>query len=394
MTETFDVEEYFQNLKSFDEVRNLFPITNKFIFLDSAYYSHYSLETNRRLKNFINDFTNNYLNLSIYIRNLSSRLKEKIGNLIATNKKNIIITNNTTHGLNIFAHGIRMSKGDVVTFADTEFPAVAYPWLNIERLKDIRIVMIPSTKGKVSLKDVEKTVYENNAKVLTISSVGFLGYRNDLEEIKRVCKENDCYFVVDAIQSMGICPINVEDLKIDFLAAGSQKWMMSPSGVGFSYISPEIREKIEPTFIGTMSIKYDFENFLNYKLDFSDDGAAYENSTLNCLGMIGMECAIDMFQKLGVENIFSYIIKLLDIFIFELDKSKYRIESDLSAKHRSNILIFSHINFDMNKIIQKYLESNKIYISLREGLLRISPHIFNNEQDIHLLVKALNKFNS
>ena len=112
---------------------------------------------------------------------------------------------------------------------------------------------------------------------------------------------------------------------MDFLAAGSQKWMMSPCGVGFSYIPERMKKNVHPTFIGTASINFDFKKFLDYKLEFKKNGTAYENSTLNTLGMIGMESSIDLFLKLGVENIFSYILNLQDIFIEELKDSEYRI---------------------------------------------------------------------
>jgi len=240
-----------------------------------------------------------------------------------------------------------------------------------------------------NLSMAEKTVKENNVKVLAISSVEFLGFRNDLDAIKKICKDNDCYLMVDAIQSLGVCPMDVKKFEIDYLAGGSQKWMMAPSGVGFAYISNGIRDKVNPTFIGTGSIKFDFKNFLSYKLNFREDGKAYENSTVNCLGMIGLESSIDLFLKLGVENIFSYILNLIDVFIKEIKDSNYQIESDLSPEHRSNIILFSHIDKSKNEFIHRELEKKEIYISYREGYLRLSPHIFNNEQDIQNLTREL-----
>ena len=379
----------FENISSFEDVRKLFPITKSCVYLDSAHYSQYSLETNRRLFEFINEFTHTNLNLEIFNNEKSKTLKEKIAKLIGADAKEIIITTSTTHGINIFAYGIELNRGDTVAFPDCEFPAVVYPWLNQEKLRGIQTVMIPSDKGIIKIEDIVKTIKENNVKVLAISSVEFLGFRNDLNEISKICKDNDCYLLVDAIQSLGVCPMDVKKFGIDYLAGGSQKWMMAPSGIGFSYISSGIRDKVNPTFIGTGSIKYDFKNFLSYKLDFKEDGTAYENSTVNCLGMIGLESSVDLFMKLGVENIFSYILNLIDVFIEELKDSDYRIESDLSPEHRSNIILFSHTDKSKNEFIHRELEKKNIFISYREGYLRLSPHIFNNEQDIKKLIDEL-----
>jgi len=378
-------------INTIEEARELFPITESCVYLDSAHYSQYSLETRNRLIDFIDKFTFTNQNLSLLNLRIADTLKEKCAQLVGADKSEIMIISSTTHGLNIFANGILLDKGDTVAYADSEFPAAVYPWMNVEKIKGIRNVMIPSVNGQIKIEDIEKTITENRVKVLTISSVEFLGFRNDLNEISKICKANSCYLVVDAIQGMGVCPLNVKELGIDFLSAGSQKWMMSPAGVGFAYISPEIMDKVIPTYVGTTSVQFEFKNFLNYKLNFRTDAGVYENSTLNTLGMIGMESSIELFLKLGVENIFDHIIKLQDVFINEMKKSNYIIESDLYTAHRSNILIFSHKNKSMNEKVQKSLENENIYIALREGFLRLSAHLFNNEKDIIALTDCLKK---
>jgi selenocysteine lyase/cysteine desulfurase len=383
-------ENYIESVNTFEDARKLFPVTQSCIYLDSAHYSQYSLETNRRLVNFINEFTFTNKNLSLFVNQKTIDLKEKIAKIINAKKENIIITGSTTHGLNIFANGINLKKGEKVAFADSEFPALVYPWLNQNKLKGTEYVYIPSENGKIKIEDIEKVIKENNVKVLTISSVEFLGFRNNLSEVSNICRKYECILVVDAIQSLGVCPMDVMEYNIDFLAAGAQKWMMSPAGIGFAYISDKMRKIISPTYASTSSIKYDFKNFLKYELNFRDDASAYENSTHNCLGMIGLESTMDLFLKLGVENIFMHILNLLDIFAEELDKEKYNIESVLNYDNRSNILIFSAADKSKNENIQKFLEDKNIFIALREGFLRVSPHIFNNREDILTLTKELN----
>lgn len=378
-------------VNSFSDARKLFPVTGSCVYLDSAHYSQFSLETRRRLTEFIDSYTFTNKNLSLINFRLSDSLKEICAKLINASKEDIIITGSTTHGLNIFANGIILSKGDCVVYADSEFPAIVYPWMNQEKLRGIRNVMIPSINGRIKLSDIEKTIKNNNAKVLTISSVEFLGFRNDLNAVSKICKENKCLLVVDAIQSAGICPLDIKNPEIDFLSVGSQKWMMAPAGMGFAYISPAIKNMVNPTYVATSSIEYDFKNFLDYKLSFRKDGSAYENSTPNTLGMIGMQSSIELFLKLGVENILSHILHLQDIFIEEMKETEFIIESDLEPVHRSNILIFSHTDNSKNDKIQKELERQNIFIALREGFLRLSAHIFNNEDDILALTNALKK---
>lgn len=383
---------FLNEVETVKDSRKLFPVTESCVYLDSAHYSQFSLETRERLIDFIDEFTFTNRNLSLFNLEMENRLRKICAKLINASEKEMIITGSTTHGLNILANGIKLEKGDCVAYPDSEFPAVVYPWMNQEKLRGIRNILIPSKNGATSLKDIESIIRENNVKVLTISFVEFLGYKNDLYAIGKICNDNNCLFIVDAIQGAGICPIDVKESGIDFLSAGSQKWMMAPAGIGFAFISERIRDRVDPTYVATSSIEYNFKNFLDYKLNFRKDGGAFENSTPNTLGMIGLESSIELFLKLGVENIFRHIQNLQNVFINEMQETDFQIESDLNPVHRSNILLFSHKNKDLNERIHQHLESENIFIALREGYLRLSAHIFNNENDITALTDSLKNF--
>jgi selenocysteine lyase/cysteine desulfurase len=323
--------------------------------------------------------------------NMIKELKQTCAKLINAPVEDIILTTNATHGINIFANGIFLDKDDKnVSFIDSEFPAVVYPWLNQELLGRANVLTIPSVKGYANETVIKKALIDYKIRVFNLSYVQFLGYRYNVRSIADFCRKHGIYLVVDAIQATGICPIDVDKEGIDYLCTGNQKWLMSPAGMGFTYISRRYRDSIHPIFMGTTSVNYDFDNFLDYKLDFKTDGTAYENSTPNTLGMIGMNESIKWFMALGVQNIYNHIIEIQDKFIEQLDKTKYKIESDLNPEHRSNILIFSHVETLRNKEIQLKLGENGIHIALREGFLRVSPHIYNNFEDVKILTDALN----
>ncbi len=379
-------------LPNHDSIREQFPFLKKFIYLDSAHYTPYPERTVKKLNEFITTFTHEHLNLSLFHLNKSKELRETCGKLINAPAEDIIITSNTTHGINIFANGVQLDPNEKnVAMLDSEFPAVVYPWLNQEKLGRANVMLIPSDKGYANEAMIKRTLMDYNVKVFTISYVQFLGYRHNIKSLSDFCKKRNILLVVDAIQATGVCPVDVEAMGIDYLSTGNQKWLMSPAGLGFTYISKKYREYISPSYAGTMNVNFDFDNFLNYQLDFKESGEAYENSTPNTLAMIGTNEAIKYFLELGVDNIYNHIIGIQDKLIELLDKTKYRIESDLSPEHRSNILIFTHNDLSRNKEIQKSLEEKNIYIALREGYLRVSPHIYNNYADAESLAAELNK---
>ena len=378
-------------LPNHESIREQFPFLKKFIYMDSAHYTPFPTRAVDKLNEFIKTFTTDYLNLSKVNIYEAKALRETFAKLINCHSEDVIITSNTTHGINIFANGIMLDpKANNVAALDSEFPSVIYPWLNQEKLGKAKLLLIPSDKGYANEAVIKRTLMDYDIKVFTISYVQFLGYRHNIRSIAEFCRKRDILLVVDAIQATGVCPIDVDAMGIDYLCTGNQKWMMSPAGLGFTYISKKYRELIPPTYVGTTSVNYDFDNFLDYNLDFKPGGEAYENSTLNTFGMIGTNEALKYFLELGVENIFNHILDIQDKLIELLDKSKYRVESDLSPEHRSNILLLSHIDVNRNKEIQKQLEEKNIYIALREGFLRISPHIYNNYEDAEALAKELN----
>ncbi len=378
-------------LPNHDEIRSQFPFTEKIIYFDAAHFTPYPLRSVKKLNEFINNFTTDFLNLSLVNLNQSRELRNTCGRLLNCNAEDIILTSNTTHGINIFANGIQLPPDDNnVAMLDSEFPAVVYPWLNQEKLGKVTVMLIPSDKGYANEALIKRTLMDFNIRVFTISLVQFLGYRHSIRNIAEFCRKRNIFLVVDAIQATGVCPVDVQGMGIDFLSTGNQKWLMSPAGLGFTYISKKYREIIKPTYAGTTNVNFNFENFLDYKLDFKNSGEAYENSTLNTLGMIGTVEVLKYFLELGIENIFNHIIDIQDKIISLLNKNIYKIESDLSAEHRSNIMILSHVNSSCNKDVQKYAEEKKIYLALREGFLRISPHIYNNYKDAQTLAEVLN----
>jgi cysteine desulfurase/selenocysteine lyase len=379
-------------LPNHDSIREQFPFLKKITYLDSAHYTPYPQRTVKKLTDFITTFTEEHLNLSLFHMSKSKELRETCGKLINAPAEDIILTSNTTHGINIFANGVQLDPNEKnVAMLDSEFPAVVYPWLNQEKLGRANVMLIPSDKGYANEAVIKRALMDYNIKVFTISYVQFLGYRHNIKSLSDFCKKQNILLIVDAIQATGICPMDVEAMGIDYLSTGNQKWLMSPAGLGFTYISKKYREHIMPSYAGTMNVNFDFDNFLDYRLDFKEGGEAYENSTPNTMALIGTDEAITYFLELGVKNIYDHIIDIQDKLIEKLDAAKYKIESELSTEHRSNILIFTHVDLNRNKEIQKSLEAKNIYIALREGYLRVSPHIYNNYEDAEILAAELNK---
>lgn len=248
---------------------------------------------------------------------------------------------------------------------------------------------------KIFIEDIESKITPKT-KIISISFVEFLnGFRNNLKEIGKICKNNNIIFSVDGIQGVGALPLDVESCSIDFVSNGGHKWLMGPQGCGFMYIAPKLHECIIPTFAGWLSVK-DSWNFLDYKLDFIEDAGRYEIGTANAVGIIGLKASTDLLVEVGLENIEKKLFFLGDYLIKSFQNIDLVYNGSQDLKERSGIYSFNYKDTEILKSLHQHLLQNGIHISYRNGTLRVSPHFYNDKIDIDNLIAAcktyLNKY--
>ena len=190
--------------------------------------------------------------------------KNDLATLINTKPERIAFVDNTSNGINVLATGIKLIKGDRIILNDLEFPANVYPFLNLKRF-GVEVDFVKSHDGIVTAEDVIELITPKT-KIISISQVQFLtGYRVDLEKIGKACKEKGIIFSVDAIQGLGAVRLDVEKDNIDFISAGSQKWLLGLQGLGFIYVSGKLQDMMQQVNIGWLSVA-DAWKLLHYDL--------------------------------------------------------------------------------------------------------------------------------
>src|SRR5438034_996296 len=156
-------------LSNQESIRELFPFLKKFIYFDAAHYTPYPQNVVEKLNEFITKYTNDYINLSLFQIAIAKETRETCAKLVNADAEDIIITSNTTHGINIFANGINLHPEDKnIAFLDSEFPAVVYPWLNQESLGKVNAFLVPSDKGYANETLIKKLLMEYNIRVFTL----------------------------------------------------------------------------------------------------------------------------------------------------------------------------------------------------------------------------------
>ena len=376
----------------FHEARQLFEHTGKVIYFNSASYGPFC--------NPVRDAIRQNLDLRAAAERDDShdafetadRLRDAYAGLIGAEKKQVGIGLNTSFGLNIAAFGLPLSDGDEVLVSDVEFPAVVYTWRAAAETRGLTIKKLKSRNGFFDIDELVKAIGPKT-RVLSLSYVQFFnGYKNDLETIAEICKKHRIPFIVDGIQGMGVEPLDVRKLGIDVFTSGCQKWMLSPQGCGFFYLSDDIRDLIKPPFMSWLGVdwKMNFSDLFFWDKPYFDSAQRFEMGYYAVLNLLGMKAAVKIFEDLGMENIQEHNHALIDrLAEYVQGNPFYRITCSMEPLHRS--CIFTFTCEDVGELHRTLLK-NKIILVNREGSIRVSVHLFNNEQDIDRMIDVLDDF--
>ena len=217
-------------------IRKEFPVTEEIIFFDHARVAPLPERVRKVVHAFINDATRfGTAHYETWMLELE-QTRKKFAQLINANLNEVAFVKNTSEGISIVANGFDWQPGDNVVIPDIEFPANVYPWWSLKK-RGVETRMVKAVEGKVLFDDLIKKI-DSRTRILSISSVQCnTGFRSDLNRIGTFCKEKGVLFFVDAIQSLGLLPMDVKKDHIDFLSADGHKWMLSIEGLGGFYIS-------------------------------------------------------------------------------------------------------------------------------------------------------------
>jgi len=374
-----------QEKKPLESYRNEFPITERYLYLDHAGVAPLSLRVRKAVEHFLaeaSDFGAFRLPDWMYRIEEARRAAAK---LINAEPEEVAFVKNTSHGLSIVAEGLEWKSGDAVLVYEKEFPSNVYPWLNLAR-KGVAVRPIPARGGRIFLEDIAALI-DSRTKLLTISSVQYTnGFRVDLKKIGVLCRANNILFCVDAIQSLGVLPMDVMDANIDFLAADGHKWLLSAEGTGIFYCRKELASSINPPLIGWKGVKnaYDFDC---RALRLKDNAQRFEEGSPNTIGIIALGAALELLLEVGTSSIADAVLALGALIIEMAEKRGLEIRTPREREARSGITSVAG-TFDP-EFVRNRLRQEGIMLNVRDKALRISPHFYNNEHDVFRLFDAL-----
>jgi selenocysteine lyase/cysteine desulfurase len=322
-----------------------------------------------------------------------ARAREAAARLIGAHADEIALLPNTSAGINLAAHVLPLRPGQRVVVSDREFPANVYPWMRLARETGARLDLVPAdVHGRPDEARLLAELERGDVGIFALSVVQFAsGYNAVLERFGRVCRARGIFFVVDAIQALGQVPIDVRAAEIDLLATGAQKWLCSPFGTGFAYVRGELVAGLEPRTVGwtAMAGTEDYSRLVDYRYEFRDTARRFEVATPPFQDVAGMTESLALLCEVGPARIHRHQLALLDPLVEWIGATgAAQIVSDLRPEHRSGIFCFRPP--DAERAFRALTRAGVACV-LREGAIRISPHLYNTEEDIAVVMEVLSR---
>ncbi len=316
----------------------------------------------------------------------------------------IALVESTTYGLNLAALSLRLEPGSKVLTTSLEFLQVAMPWA---MARDVEVVVVPGRDGRFEVEDFAGLA-DRRTRMVVLSSVEWCnGWRVDVAELGRFCKERGIYFVVDAIQHLGALDFDVTEAHVDMMTAGGHKWLNAPFGCGILYVNRLHLGKLEPPLWGYLNVETPAMGWPAYfgtpGIRPVDDWTFVRTArrlevggTSNYPGAVALGESLALLNELGIGNVERHNLALAQYCADALRGVGATVVTHMDApeRNRSAIVVFRFYR-DMDEELRLLDEIHRqgVYVAMRFtsgiGGMRVSCHYFNTREDVDRLAEVL-----
>lgn len=330
------------------------------------------------------------------IRKNCEYTRELLSEIVGANSNEIAFLRSIAEGINMIALSYNWEKEDEVIITDEENPAGIMPWLNLVKLKGIKIKKLNIVNNKKLMINRLENLINNKTKFIFISHVTHVrGIRLPIKEITYLAHNNNILVMIDGAQAVGQIPLNLKEIDCDFYLISGHKWLLGPNGTCGLYMNKRHFYKVDPPFLGKGSeTTFDFEKDL---FELHKDAKMYEFGGRHWPLYQALGKAIEFTKKIGVLNIEKRAAELADFLREMLSQfSRIHIISPEDNTLSTGIFSFSVNGVDAKKLVDMFWKKKKILIQWRTFNLlnhskgvRISLAWFNEKEDLEQLANYL-----
>jgi cysteine desulfurase/selenocysteine lyase len=311
-------------------------------------------------------------------------LRHELSTLFQAGKENFAFCKNTSEGILLALLTLDINEQENYIVAEDAFPTTIRMTESNCR-GEMRTIKINSP---IPIQDQLLNVIDKKTRAIVLDWVHFFtGKVIDIEAVTQLAREKSIFTIIDGIQGAGAVNIELANSGIDFFVSGGHKWLLSPQGSGFIYVSPRVWEKIRRKSYGWLG--YDWRDFSNFDIEpeLRKGAAVMEYGTRSYIAAAGFRECLKIINRLGIKNIEQHNRKLRESFVRHLLAKGY--ETIFNEKSAS-IVPFKSVAPGKNaSVLMEELKEKKVRLSLRNGYIRAAFHWVNHSEELDTFIDFL-----
>lgn len=367
-------------MQKFQHIRDKFPCLKQYAYFDTSSVGLISTDSYNIIKKHLQERVHFGMSGIAYFENWNfvESTREKVASLLNSNIDEVFFGLNSSDIINVLATGLQIKASENVVTSGLAFPSLTYSWMN-QKKNETRIV--EHENGAISLDSINKNV-DKNTKIISVAMVEHSsGFKHDLKLLGKYCKDNNIFLAVDTTQALGALKVDVKEMNIDFITSSTYKWLSNVFGLGIGYVSERLQSEIHQQYAGWSSFK-NKTDYQNISLEFDKGARRYELGGLNFLAIKSLSEFLDMYDELGADDIEKQIITIRNYLDLNISRRKYiRKMYDFKSENLSHIIYLKlpkEFNLSVSKLQEKGIRVNV----LKDGVIRVGIHFFNNHEDV------------
>ena len=367
-----------------ERLRQEFPTTSRWTYLDTARKAILPKRIEVGARDWFQDIYEHAGDEAFSMEAVEDT-RRVVAEVFGAPSEQIALIKNTSEGINVVARGFPWLAGDNVVISDTEHVNNTLPWRRLgERGVEVRRVS-PDAQGRTTV-DHYASAVDDRTRIVSVAWVTYSdGYRADLPALSAFCRERGIRLVVDGIQAVGVIAEPLAKLGADVLVAGGHKAQFSLAGAGFMYATREMIEMLDPPYAAKFS--FTSNDRRQESPELAHDAHRFEYGNPNFLGCWVQKRAARFIGQIGLQHIEARVRELTTRLIEEAQRHQHRVRTPIPWEERAGIVSID-LGRPAGETVAKLREVG-IVVSEKEGHLRASLHIHNDEGDIERLLDAL-----
>jgi selenocysteine lyase/cysteine desulfurase len=382
----------------FAPLRKKFPGASRRIYMDVAARGLLSTNVRSAMDAFLDTRTMGHPDKA-WMFAMVEECRDSFAALIGAEPLEIAVTKNVSDGINAFANAVPWRADDnVVICTALEHPANIFPWHNQSEIHGIELKVVPQQDGSIPFERLVEAI-DDQTRVVTVSSVSFSpGLRFPVAELGAICRQRGIPLVVDAAQSIGILDVNVHAANIDVMAVSTQKGLLALYGSGFLYVRRGLAEILHPAYLSRAGVSIDSEHEASSnndgRYDLAEAARRFDVGNHNYLAAVAVDASMRDLRSVGVGEIEAYVSGLARRLREGLADVGLPIFTGSGASSLAHIVaIGNNLSDDHDSsrdtrlvALHAFLIAQNVVFTIRRGVLRLSLHLYNNEDDVDQVI--------